>query len=253
MKKLVFALLLVLGYACSQDNSDLPNDPNHEPSNPLPEGKLLKKLIIEDSDNAQYYGDESYIFYYSGNKLDSIVEEHIDAVAHFNYSGNKIEKIFYKYSSSNVEFSREYLYDEYDRIVAIKENWNGVRNDRVFFYKSDLLIEMEIIKSSGFYVEKHQITFDSYGNIISLIGMDTGNTKTYHYEKNVSPYSRITGFVEVFKSFDKNHNHNILSRIEHSNEVDEYTNTFDEDGDIISSTIINSGKDNTPKYSYYYY
>jgi len=184
IKKLVLLVTASLLMSCTSDNE---NESSSGSS-----GKL-KRVYTETGTLAKYY--------YNGSRLDYIITPNF-------YAGE-----------NSYELKSEFIFED-DRIVKIKNYWNGVYQadkDNVFIYTgnyitsatSGILTTEYIYDDDGNIIEEKRFTGNNYnfskyftyypdGNINTIINNGTLVTYTYDTHKKPDYYIYPENFAKIF-------------------------------------------------------
>jgi hypothetical protein len=261
MKKVLYFLLLVTLWSCSNDKED---------NNSTSKLVLVKKLDAVDLGK-----NASYTFFYNDAKLDKVtyeIEAQTDGIGHYEYfyTGNLISEIK-RFNQSNQNTAR--ILFEYNsnnvltQVTELDVNSNyGLKN--VITYNSDGTVEVDRFSgnatsqsvfaySSLFYLQNGEFVQENNSGTIQTV-------VNYEFDTANHPLQNVTGISEI-KMYSAL-THGLFNRglIGLNNNLKKQTTTFVTDGstEIVDYTI-NYNEQNYPttivssptslgSYSYHY-
>ena len=256
MKKIILYFVSI-GFiiSCSNDNNE---DPKEIVPEIVEEAKLPAAITHHGKQIWPDFEDPSLIrFYYTDNKLDSIIHEN-GVVTHVTYSGDKIIRMDHRYLSFSHTY-HEFEYDSDNRLIHFlffESEFYKWFSD--FEYNADgSILEKKTYVTGPNYSELSEIThsYDSNGNLIRSVeprGNGSSALETvYNYDSGKSPFINMVG-MKYFKNLINMHefgltedggvnnmvrmNHGFVdlnTGEENQRHIENYINTYDDDGYLI--------------------
>lgn len=205
MKKIVLLLsiVLIVFTSCSSDDTT--------EILPVPVGNRLKKVVVKEYVNGQYYQIHSTEeYFYDGDKLNRKVNES-GYTTHYYYTGNLITKSVYFTGSANF-----YIYDSQERVIKRRSvSSSGTERHTDYTYNSDGTITIQSYNITPnvpvdarnfkvFFEPSNIVRVEEYVELVTVGGTINYTTKKrFLLDTKNSPTSAILGFSKLI-NYDGN-------------------------------------------------